>query len=198
MEQVVLLDDAGHAIGTEAKATVHTTETPLHLAFSSYVFDSRGNILLTRRALDKPTFPGVLTNSCCGHPAPDEPVELAVRRRLRRELGMDAEGADIAVVLPEFRYRAVAANGIVENEICPVLRVLYDGPDPDPAADEVHTTEWVSWSSFAADVLAGSVEVSPWCRDQVEQLFELGDDPALWPAAPSSALPPVLRNLDAA
>ncbi|KSZ58217.1 isopentenyl-diphosphate delta-isomerase [Rhodococcus pyridinivorans KG-16] len=187
MEQVVLLDDAGRAVGIEPKATVHTTDTPLHLAFSSYVFDPHGNVLLTRRALDKSTFPGVLTNSCCGHPAPDEPLTEAVRRRLRQELGLDVH--DIEVVLPSFRYRAVMDNGIVENEICPVFRVLYDGPAPTPEPSEVHDTEWADWTEFSEDVVEGRREVSVWCREQVEQLRTLGPDPLHWPVAFTADLP---------
>ncbi|UYP19122.1 isopentenyl-diphosphate Delta-isomerase [Rhodococcus sp. Z13] len=187
MEQVVLLDDAGRAVGIEPKATVHTTDTPLHLAFSSYVFDSRGNVLLTRRALDKLTFPGVLTNSCCGHPAPDEPLGEAVRRRLQQELGLEVH--DVDVVLPAFRYKAVMDNGIVENEICPVFRVRYDGPPPSPDPAEVHDTEWAEWTTFADDVVAGRREVSVWCREQVYQLRQLGPDPLHWPVASPSELP---------
>lgn len=188
MEHVVLLDEAGRAVGTEPKATVHTTTTPLHLAFSAYVFDLHGNLLITQRALEKATWPGVLTNSCCGHPAPDEPLELAVRRRLKQELGIDAH--DIGLVLPDFRYRAVMDSGIVENEICPVFRVLYHGTQPAPDPAEVHSIEWAEWATFSDDVISGNRAVSPWCHEQVQQLRQLGPDPHLWTTAPASALPP--------
>lgn len=190
MEHVVLLDDAGRAVGTEPKATVHTTTTPLHLAFSSYVFDPDGKLLLTRRALEKSTWPGVWTNSCCGHPAPGEPLGRAVRRRLNEELGIDVDIDDVGLVLPSFRYRAVMDTGIVENEICPVYRVVYRGlrPDPDPA--EVHSVEWADWATFSDAVISGSRHVSPWCHEQVRQLRQLGADPHRWRTAPTTALPP--------
>lgn len=187
MENVVLLDDAGRAVGTEPKATVHTAATPLHLAFSAYVFDRDGNLLITRRALEKRTWPGVWTNSCCGHPAPDEPLELAVRRRLGQELGIEID--EIGVVLPSFRYRAVMDNGIVENEICPVYRVLYRGSHPAPDPAEVVGVEWVEWATFADAVVNRTRDVSPWCFEQVQQLRQLGPDPLLWPVAPATDLP---------
>lgn len=187
MEHVVLLDDAGRAVGTEPKASVHTATTPLHLAFSAYVFDQDGNLLITRRALEKRTWPGVWTNSCCGHPAPDEPLELAVRRRLGQELGIEID--DVGIVLPFFRYRAVMDNGIVENEICPVYRVLYRGSHPAPDPDEVCGVEWVDWTTFADAVVNGNRDVSPWCLEQVQQLRKLGPDPLLWPVAPVTDLP---------
>lgn len=192
MEHVVLVDEAGRAVGTEPKATVHTTATPLHLAFSAYVFDEGGRILVTRRAREKPTWPGVWTNSCCGHPAPDEPLPEAVRRRLHQELGIDS--SDVGLVLPDFRYHAVMDSGITENEICPVFRVLYDGPQPVPNPEEVDDVEWIDWATFSEDVVSGDRTVSPWCREQVRQLRRLGPDPTGWPVAPVTALPPAAQR----
>jgi isopentenyl-diphosphate delta-isomerase len=187
MEQVVLLDEQGRGIGVADKATVHHRETPLHLAFSCYVFTSRGELLVTRRARAKKTWPGVVTNSCCGHPAPDEPFVDAVARRLADELGMPAPRVDL--LLPAFRYRAEMANGVVENEMCPVFRAVTDDT-PVLSPQEVDEHGWVSWPLFVSLVTGGELMVSPWCREQVDQLVALGPDPLAWPIADESGLPP--------
>lgn len=165
-ERVVLLDEQGRPIGTARKSEVHHRDTPLHLAFSCYLLDHAGRLLVTRRAMSKRTWPGAWTNSCCGHPAPGEPVADAVRRRVVEELGAAVTG--LRVVLPEFRYRAQMDDGTVENELCPVYAALCPDPDslsPDP--DEVAEHVWVDWSDFRQAVLDGRSEVSPWCREQV-------------------------------
>ncbi|MEO6018967.1 MAG: isopentenyl-diphosphate Delta-isomerase [Knoellia sp.] len=168
-ERVVLLSDAGTPIGSARKDEVHHENTPLHLAFSCYLFDPAGQLLLTRRAWSKRTWPGVWTNSCCGHPAPGEVPEDAVRRRVAQELGSELTG--LRVVLPDFRYRAVMDDGVVENEVCPVYVATCSDPgalSPDPL--EVVEHEWVDWLEFREDVLSGRREVSPWCRLQLEEL----------------------------
>jgi isopentenyl-diphosphate delta-isomerase len=190
-ELVVLLDDDGQAAGTADKADVHGADTPLHLAFSAYLFDAAGRVLVTRRALGKRTFPGVWTNSVCGHPAPGEPLPAAVRRRAAHELGVDV--TSLRLVLPRFSYRA-EMDGVVELEQCPVY-AGWLAPDarPAPAADEVEDAQWVDWADFSADVLAGSRDVSTWCREQVPQLVALGSDPLRWPVADDRLLPPAAR-----
>jgi isopentenyl-diphosphate Delta-isomerase len=184
-ESVVLLDEEGRAIGTADKWTVHDADTPLHLACSCYVFDAEGSVLVTRRATHKTTWPGVWTNSCCGHPGPGEPLEDAVRRRVRQELGTDVAG--LGLVLPRFRYRAEQA-GVVENEMCPVFVARVDGHlSPDPT--EVGDVRWEPWTDFRAAVLDGTESVSAWCREQVEQLPEdpLGAAPASLDGLPAAA-----------
>jgi isopentenyl-diphosphate delta-isomerase type 1 len=164
---VVLLDDRDQPIGEAGRSTIHTDRTPRHLAFSCYLFDDRGRVLLTRRALDKATWPGVWTNSCCGHPRPGEAAEDAVRRRIGYELGAGVEGLEL--VLPDFGYRAVDASGIVENEACPVWVGRLTGPLA-PNASEVCEVTWADWDDLVrlADGTPGLV--SPWCALQVPLL----------------------------
>jgi isopentenyl-diphosphate delta-isomerase len=163
-EQVVLVDETGTALGAADKATVHGTRTPLHLAFSCHVFDRAGRALVTRRALGKLTWPGVWTNAFCGHPAPGEAMEDAVRRRASRELGIALGPLD--PVLPDFRYRAVDASGVVENEICPVFRTVVDD-DPAPSADEVAEWTWMPFERLRTAVDAAPFAFSPWLALQL-------------------------------
>jgi isopentenyl-diphosphate delta-isomerase len=164
----VLLAEDGTPIGTADKASVHTASTPLHLAFSCHLFDGEGRLLVTRRALGKATWPGVWTNSFCGHPAPGERSEDAVRRRAADELG--AEIDNLALVLPDFRYRAVDAAGIVEHELCPVYTATIVG-ELAPSADEVAEWTWVDPRPLLAAVEATPWAFSPWLTLQLPALY---------------------------
>ena len=166
-EQVVLVDESGAAIGTADKIAVHTADTALHLAFSCHVYSPSGQVLVTRRALGKLTWPGVWTNSFCGHPAPDESMDDAILRRAQHELGIRLTGVE--VILPDFRYRAVDASGIVENEVCPVFRaVTTDAVVPNP--DEVAEFAWVDPAALHDAAVAAPYAFSPWLGWQLEQL----------------------------
>jgi len=158
-EFVVLVDEGGSPVGSAGKSVIHTGSTPLHLAFSCHVLHAGGQVLVTRRALTKRTFPGVWTNSFCGHPGPGEDIEDAVRRRGERELGLAI--GELELVLPDFRYEAADASGVVENEICPVYRTVVE-TDPRPAADEVAEWRWVDPAELRAAVTAAPFAFSPW------------------------------------
>lgn len=189
-EEVVLLDEEGRAVGRAPKTEVHHAQTPLHLAFSCYVFDVDGRLLLTQRALSKATFPGVWTNSACGHPAPGEDVFDAVARRTQQELGLVLE--DVRLVLPAFRYDATMDNGVRENELCPVfVATARSQPSPDPT--EVEDVEWVPWVRLRDEVLAGSREVSLWCAMQVAELARHEQADGVFEARPTEELPPAAR-----
>jgi isopentenyl-diphosphate delta-isomerase len=190
MAHVVLLTDSGHAAGLAVKATVHHRKTPLHLAFSCYLFNGRGEVLVTRRAMTKPTWPGVWTNTCCGHPRLDEDLARGVRRRLWAELGIRAGEVDL--VLPRFRHRAAMANGVMENAMCPVFRA-YSDDAPRPAPREVSEARWMAWEHFQSAVLTGQLDVSPWCASQMERLAHMETDPRRWRVAQQTELPPAAR-----
>ena len=170
IEQVVLLSDDGAPIGVADKSAVHTEHTPLHLAFSCHVFDEEGRILVTRRALGKLTWPGVWTNSFCGHPAPGESMTDAVVRRAEAELGLELTALELA--LPDFRYLAIDASGIVENEICPVFTArAASAVHPNP--DEVAEWHWADASELGTAVELTPWAFSPWLTLQLPQLQAL-------------------------
>lgn len=172
MDNVTLLAEDGTAVGILPKSEVHTQDTPLHLAFSCHVRDRDGRILVTRRALAKQTWPGVWTNSFCGHPRPDEDMTDAVRRRAFEELGLRL--GEIRLVVPEYRYRAVDASGIVENEICPVHIAVVDS-DPIPHPDEVAEWAWVDADDLVDAVARAPFAFSPWIQEQLPLLRRIGE-----------------------
>jgi isopentenyl-diphosphate Delta-isomerase len=164
---VVLLDESGREIGTAPKSTVHTEDTALHLAFSCHVLDDDGRILVTRRAMSKRTWPGVWTNSFCGHPRPGEAPLDAVRRHGRHELNLEI--AEVELVLADFRYRATDASGVVEHEICPVYVARAEhAPEPNP--DEVMDVRWVDPTALGASLAATPWAFSPWLVLQAQRM----------------------------
>ena len=153
-EHVILLDEHDKPSGILEKYAAHTLSTPLHLAFSCWLFDESGQLLVTRRSLSKIAWPGVWTNSVCGHPQLGETHENAIVRRARFELGADIDS--LSPVYADFRYRATDPSGIVENEVCPVYAAhIVSELQLNP--DEVMDCQW----SSLEDVLSG-IDATPW------------------------------------
>lgn len=169
-EQVVLLDDDGQEIGTAEKYSIHHENTPLHKAFSCYVFDEQGRLLVTKRASVKKVWPGVWTNTACGHPMPRESDEDAIARRLKYELGMTAQ--NLQCVKKDYRYKTLPFKGIIEHELCPIYigSVLTD-PIPNPL--EVDEYTWLPWAEYVNLITADTGDVySWWCKDQLQYISD--------------------------
>ena len=132
---------------------------------------------MTRRALTKVAWPGVWTNTCCGHPRVGETIIDAAVRRTHQELGLDLDPRRMRVVLPDFSYRATDSGGIVEDECCPVVVARLSLPEelvelnPDP--DEVEEVAWVGWQDMYDLARSMPALLSPWA---VEQMLEFGPD----------------------
>jgi isopentenyl-diphosphate delta-isomerase len=163
------VNDKNEEVGTMPKLAAHNANTPLHRAFSCYVFNRNGDFLLTQRALIKKVWPGIWTNSCCGHPGLGEATEDAVKRRLDYELGLVP--SSLKLVLPDFRYKT-ELNGIVENEICPVY-ITRITTEPKPNPEEVEAYRWIPWEEYIQEVTKNPEGYSYWSVKQVEQLKEL-------------------------
>ena len=167
-DMIVMVDDENNAVGTGRKLDSHHSDTRLHRAFSVFLFNARGELLLQQRSFGKKTWPGVWSNSCCGHVMLHESVENAARRRLKYELGL--RGTKLMLALPDFRYRA-ERDGVVENEICPVL-IGFSDTEPIPNMQEVASIRWISWEEFLSFAGSGDSDISPWAIQEAKLLAE--------------------------
>lgn len=123
-EPLIVVDDADRVLGYGTKAEVHRGAGILHRAFSVFLFNRRGEVLLQRRSALKPLWPRYWSNSCCSHPRRGETYEDAVRRRLAEELGVAAE----TELCFRFRYHASFGSKGSERELCSVFIGSVDGP----------------------------------------------------------------------
>jgi isopentenyl-diphosphate delta-isomerase len=171
-----LVDEAGRTIGTAEKLAAHVSPGRLHRAFSVFLLDDRGRLLLQRRALGKYHSPGVWSNTCCGHPYPGEPPFLAAARRTAEELGV------APVLMREagtVRYNHPDPHsGLVEQEFNHLFVGLVGGePRPDP--EEVAEISFVDPWEMA--VLPGDSPFSVWFPTVLDAVL-----PALRELAPES------------
>lgn len=161
-ELVVLVNEENIVLGTMPKAEVHQAQTPLHRAFSSFIFRvSDGKFLLQQRSSKKKTWPMMWSNSCCGHPAPGESNVDAARRRLQAELGL------VPIALEEvapYRY-CFSHLGVMENEICPIVVGFVDA-EPTLNPDEVEAVRWADWQEFVQETKQHPERYSEWCVEE--------------------------------
>jgi len=122
VEDIILVNERDEQVGTMEKIQAHRRAL-LHRAFSVFVFNSKGEMLLQQRAAGKYHSGGLWTNACCSHPRPGEATAEAAGRRLREEMGFDAA----LQKLFDFVYKAEFDNGLTEHEFDHVFAGVYDG-----------------------------------------------------------------------
>lgn len=157
-EEVILVDEQDRVQGTAGKMEAHE-QALLHRAFSVFVFNRKGEMLLQQRALHKYHSGGLWTNTCCSHPRPGEDTRLAAERRLQEEMGF---------VLPlqkvfDFIYKADFDNGLTEYEFDHVFVAEYEGPvNINP--EEVMEFEYRPVDAIARDLQSNPERYTTWFR----------------------------------
>jgi isopentenyl-diphosphate delta-isomerase len=158
LEQVILVDADDNRTGTAPKLEAHRIGLR-HRALSVIVRDASGRLLLQKRQARKYHSGGLWTNTCCSHPRPQEPVQLAAARRLREEMGIACPLLHLMTVA----YRAEVGAGMIEDEIVHVFAGLFEGPvRPDPG--EADGFAWIGPEALRADISTSPERYSVWFR----------------------------------
>lgn len=178
-KRCILVDASDKPLGTATKRECHTVGTdgkvPLHRAFSVFLFNSKGELLLQKRSSNKVTFPNHYTNTCCSHPLaeiPDETEErdaIGIRRAAQRRLSYEL-GIPLSEIMPSdffyltrIHYHAVSGPW-GEHEIDYVLFIQKDNVTLNPNPDEISEVSWVSQSDINEFVKKLNSPLSPWFK----------------------------------
>ncbi len=173
---IVLVDRMDNPIGTMEKLEAHR-QALLHRAFSVFIYNDAGEMLLQQRAPGKYHSGGLWTNACCSHPFPGEPVADAAARRLQEEMGFTVS------LQPAFQfiYEAAFGNGLTEHEYDHVFTGVFNGrPHPDP--EEVSDWAWRSVEDISAHLQSHPEVYTAWFRIAFPRLIEWRKDQAQGPA----------------
>lgn len=166
---VVLVNENDEPVGTMEKLEAHQLGL-LHRAFSVFVFNERGEMLLQQRAAGKYHSPGLWTNTCCSHPAPGERVDAAAHRRLVEEMGFDCP------LQPAFNftYRAEFDNGLIEHEFDHVFIGRWEG-EITPNPEEVGNYRYITLTDIRKWMAERPEDFTPWFKialPEVEKYFQ--------------------------
>lgn len=165
IEEVILVDENDTPIGTMPKLEAHL-EGKRHRAFSVFIFNSSGELLLQQRALDKYHSAGKWTNTCCSHPRPGELTIDAATRRLKEEMGMECEINPVF----SFSYCAEVENGLIENEYDHVYFGSTDAlPIPNP--EEVAAFKYMTMEALQLSLVDYPAVYTEWLKICFEQVM---------------------------
>jgi isopentenyl-diphosphate delta-isomerase len=164
-EELILVDTHDREIGFLAKADAHRGHGRLHRAFSLFLFNPAGELLVQQRANGKRLWPGYWSNSCCSHPRRGETMEHAIHRRLREELGLQAE----LQFLFKFHYQSQYDRQGAEHELCSV----YAGRSaewPRPNRDEIAAWRYLTPQALHAEIHSAPEIFTPWFKLELARI----------------------------
>jgi isopentenyl-diphosphate Delta-isomerase len=164
-EELILVDDQDRELGHLSKVKCHEGDGVLHRAFSLFVFNHDGKLLLQQRAAGKRLWPLSWSNSCCSHPRRGERMIEAVHRRLEQEVGIKAE----LDYLYKFRYQARYDAGGAEHELCWVYLGVSD-EEPRPNRQEIADWCWISPARLDAELVSRAERYTPWFKMEWKRL----------------------------
>lgn len=164
MEQVILINEQDHEIGTMEKIEAHRLGL-LHRAFSVCLFHENGDMLLQQRAASKYHSPGLWTNTCCGHPRPGEATIDAAQRRLGEEMGMQAKLSPAF----QFIYQTTLENGLIEYELD---HVFFGHTNQTPILNPHEASDWryISSSDLTQELYNHPDRFTFWFHRIIEQI----------------------------
>lgn len=167
-ERVILVNKDDVEIGTEEKIQAHRLGL-LHRAFSIFIYNSKGEMLLQKRAQSKYHSGGLWTNACCSHPRKGETVEAAAYRRLKEEFGF------VCPLKIEFSfiYQTDLDHGLKEHEYDYVLTGIYDGPIDQVNPEEIEDFRFITKDKLLHEVNANPNDFTVWFRIALKKLFDL-------------------------
>ncbi len=156
-EPLILVDPADREIGYLSKGACHDGDGVLHRAFSLFIFNSAGQLLLQQRSAGKRLWPLYWSNTCCSHPRRGETMEVATQRRLAEELGMASRLRHLFT----FQYQVPYLDLGSENEVCWVFAGRCDDP-PRPNSTEISAVRWISADELDREFLHRPEVFTPW------------------------------------
>lgn len=168
-EYVILVNQDDKAIGKLEKMEAHKRGV-LHRAFSVFLFNSNNELLIQQRADEKYHTPGLWSNTCCSHPAPNETLEEAVHRKLKQEMGITTRVEKKFV----FTYKSPVNDNLIENEVDHIYAGKYnDVPVPNP--DEVKSWRYVSLQELRKEISENEKNFTPWFKLLMNRVNDIVD-----------------------
>ncbi len=164
-EILILVDAEDREIGSMTKARCHEGDGTLHRAFSLFVFNRAGELLVQQRSANKKLWPLHWSNSCCSHPRHGETTDEAIYRRLAEELGVRSE----LHFLYKFQYQARYQNVGSENEVCSVYLGVSDD-EVRPNSHEIAAWRWIAAKDLEQEMRSDAESFTPWFTMEWERV----------------------------